>query len=166
MAALRPDAVPPRAPQPKPVREGAECAMCKFVLETIKQTVDSPETAEEIEEKALAACNLLPASFKDACTGFVEVYEPMLFRAINATDVEELCQDAALCPAAYLRVPPPPLPAPLVAAFAPVLAPLQEQRRQPQQLQQQGGNSLFDACDTCKVRRRCCRRCCGRCCRP
>jgi hypothetical protein len=130
-----------RPPQPKPVREGAECAMCKFVLETVKQTIDSPETAEEVEEKALAACNLLPASFKDACTGFVEVYEPMLFRAINAADVEELCQEAALCPAAYLRVMPPPMPPALAAVFARAVAPLQQQR----------SNSLFDACDTCKV---------------
>lgn len=127
--------------QPR-VHDSAQCAMCKFVLEAVKESIDQPSTADEIEKQALQACQLLPASFRDACAGFVEVYEPMLFRAINATDVEELCSEAGACPAAYLAVPPPPMPAALVSAFERAVAPLQR-RAQP--------NALFDACDTCKV---------------
>ncbi len=112
------------------------------MLETVKQTVDQPTTQDEVEKKALAACQLLPASFRDSCTAFVEVYEPMLFRAINSTDVEEVCAEAAICPATYANVMPPPMPAALVEVFTKAVAPLQ---------QSPAANSLFDACETCKV---------------
>ncbi|KXZ44347.1 hypothetical protein GPECTOR_69g440 [Gonium pectorale] len=100
------------------VHDGAECAMCKFVVGRVKAAINDSGTLEKIKEVALQLCGGLPNELATSCTDFVNSYEPMIAELVEDMDPDTVCALVGVCMESLVAHPPPPLPEALVRAIA------------------------------------------------
>lgn len=90
-------------PHAKPLKDGMECPMCKYVVTEVKLALDNPTTQKQIIDKALEACSVLPADLATSCSDLVTNYSSLLVAFIDSMDPSMTCELMGLCVEGLMR---------------------------------------------------------------
>lgn len=63
------------------------CFLCQSILNYIQQAVTNPKSEDEIREALEKSCAVVPKSFKEQCTQFIDQYADA-FIALMAQEVD------------------------------------------------------------------------------
>lgn len=121
------------------LKDGVECPMCKYIVTEVKLALDNPTTQEEIKEKALQACSVLPADLAQSCSDLVMNYSTLLVAFIDTMDPTYTCELMGLCTEGLMRIKLPVLSPQLVQTVHDV---------RPKLVQAQLSDNM---CDKCKL---------------
>jgi len=83
----------------KKLKDDAECTLCKYVISLVDLLIESNATEEEVEKALKVVCSILPPTYHDKCTLFVQTYGPILAELVaELDDPNVVCQWLSLCP--------------------------------------------------------------------